>query len=226
MACLLLALPGHALARPRDEVMSGAFRCATIGELRIWLDCFYGAAQPQRAALGMPPAPAAQVRLVASPPAGSVPPGEAAIRDDVMRNAFGCNSLPDERSWLACFYAAAAPARSRLGLASAPQDARPLPPPAPMRPAPEFGLHAPPPPAATADHIAARMTSYEFNQYGNFTVRLDNGQVWQQMSGDDVTARWTLPPGKYAVRISRGVLGSYNFQVRNNPGLFRVQRLQ
>ena len=68
----LLALGSEpAAARPQDEVLSGAFRCAAIGELRTWLDCYYGAAQPQRLSLGLPPVPAAQARLVAAPPAGS-----------------------------------------------------------------------------------------------------------------------------------------------------------
>ena len=35
-------------ARPRDEVMSRVFRCAVIGDPRLWLDCYYGAAQPAR----------------------------------------------------------------------------------------------------------------------------------------------------------------------------------
>ncbi|MBA2588675.1 MAG: hypothetical protein H0U98_08630, partial [Alphaproteobacteria bacterium] len=41
----------HAQARPRDESLSGAFRCAVISDSRQWLDCYYGAAQPVRAAL-------------------------------------------------------------------------------------------------------------------------------------------------------------------------------
>ncbi len=51
--CCASRLP--AAARPRDDAMSAAFRCAVIGEARQWLDCYYGAAQPVRAALGMPP---------------------------------------------------------------------------------------------------------------------------------------------------------------------------
>jgi hypothetical protein len=62
--------PMAALAEPtRDEVMSGAERCAGITDNRIWLDCFYGSAQPMRSVLGLPPAPFAQTKLV--PPAGA-----------------------------------------------------------------------------------------------------------------------------------------------------------
>jgi hypothetical protein len=59
-----------AVAEPtRDEVMSGAARCAGIADNRTWLDCFYGSAEPMRALLGLSPAPAAQVKLV--PPPGA-----------------------------------------------------------------------------------------------------------------------------------------------------------
>ena len=58
-AAVLAALPAQ--ARPRDEALSGAFRCAVIADSRQWLDCYYGAAQPVRAALGMPSALAGQV---------------------------------------------------------------------------------------------------------------------------------------------------------------------
>jgi hypothetical protein len=49
--------------------MSGAVRCAQIADNRVWLDCFYGSAQPMRFFLNLQPAPGAQVKLV--PPLGS-----------------------------------------------------------------------------------------------------------------------------------------------------------
>src|SRR5471032_1910195 len=69
-AAMLVLAPQPALARARDDVMAGVFRCAAIGDTRLCLDCYYGAAQPARAQLGLPPAPPAQVRLALSPPAG------------------------------------------------------------------------------------------------------------------------------------------------------------
>lgn len=67
----LVLLTQGAIAEPtRDEVMSGAARCAGIADNRTWLDCFYGSAQPMRALLALPPAPAAQTRLV--PPPGAI----------------------------------------------------------------------------------------------------------------------------------------------------------
>lgn len=71
LGLLALALP--ALAAPRDDVLYGISRCGGIADDRTWLDCVYGAAQPMRAQLGLPPAPVSQQRLV--PPAF---PGTAA----------------------------------------------------------------------------------------------------------------------------------------------------
>jgi hypothetical protein len=45
-------------------MLSGLSRCSGIADERMFLDCVYGAAQPVRAELGLPPAPASQVRLV------------------------------------------------------------------------------------------------------------------------------------------------------------------
>jgi hypothetical protein len=67
-----------AMAEPtRDEVMSGAARCAGIADNHTWLDCFYGSAQPMRALLGLQPAPPAQIKLVPPPGAAYVSPDAA-----------------------------------------------------------------------------------------------------------------------------------------------------
>lgn len=65
------------LADTREDVVSGLARCAVLTDDRQWLDCYYGAAQPMRASLGLPPAPQAQLKLLqqVSAPAR---PGQAA----------------------------------------------------------------------------------------------------------------------------------------------------
>lgn len=208
-----------AQARPRDDVMSGAFRCASIGDTRTWLDCYYGAAQPQRAALSMSSVPSAQARLAAQPPAGPVLPSDIALRDQVMSEAFRCNTLAAERQWLDCYYAAADSARARLGLAVS---ARPV-----AKPAPILTQPAGRPLSGTAStatrESAGRMKSYSFDRYGIFTVTLENGEVWRQISGDSSFARWKEPAQRYTVKITKGLLGSYNLQVRNSAGLFKVR---
>ena len=68
-ATLLGAAAAH--ADTRDDVLSGIERCGVIHDDRTWLDCLYGAEQPMRAHLALPPAPEFQQRLV---PTGSVLP--------------------------------------------------------------------------------------------------------------------------------------------------------
>ncbi|HVV26576.1 MAG TPA: hypothetical protein VHC40_01275 [Rhizomicrobium sp.] len=214
-----------AAARPRDEAMSNAFRCASISDTRTWLDCYYGAAQPARAALRMPPAPAGQTGLVANPPHGVPPARDAALRDQVMTQAFACKTMPDERQWLRCYYAAAEPARTYLGLPPAvpPRLAR-----TGAAAATPFGMRAPAGSEIpdSADRLSARMASYSFDGHGIFTVTLDDGQVWKQVSGDTSFAHWNRPAANYTVRLSHGFLGSYNLAVAGNPGVFKVRRVQ
>ena len=75
--------PGLALADPRQDVIAGIARCAALADDRQWLDCYYGAAQPMRAQLGLTPAPQAQLKLLSVQPKPSVLPAtvtRAAVR--------------------------------------------------------------------------------------------------------------------------------------------------
>ena len=67
---LLAAMP--ASADTREEELAGIQRCQAMRDDRTWLDCLYGAQQPMRARLGLPPAPEFQQRLV--PPSASAAP--------------------------------------------------------------------------------------------------------------------------------------------------------
>ena len=223
-ALLLLAVdPALAQTRPRDAVMAASYRCSAIGAPRQWLDCYYGAAQPARSAMGLPPAPSAQVQLSQSPPASEASPRIAQLREAVMAAALRCYAGESDRAWLDCYYAAAAPMRSELGLAPAPQVAS-VPAPVPVPPQPDrFGLKALP--AAHADHVATHMASYSFDRNRIFTVTLTNGQTWRQVSGDTHTAHWTKPAASYAVMITRGSFSSYNFQVEGSPEVYKVDRV-
>ena len=222
LAVLLVpAAPASAIG-PRDAVIAGMFRCATVGDARVWLDCFYGAAQPMRAALGLPPVLPAQAQLARNPPAGSQS-GDQGPRYQATSAALGCNTIAQDRPWLDCYYAAAQSVRAQLGLSPAAQ----------MRP---------PPPAQTAGTIApsqagsgvmahvgfpvaSRMASYSFDHYGLFTIVLANGQTWRQLSGDTSFARWTKPAPGYTVRISRGALHSFNLKVMGISSEYKVERI-
>ena len=223
---LALLLAPSAQARPRDEVMSNAYRCAAIGESRLWLDCFYGAAQPVRAALGLKPAPAAQVALSSAPPASAGAARDVAVRDEVMAGVFHCGGQDQERAWLDCYYAAAQPMRVSLGLAAGP---KPAPPPAIVTapPADHFGLApAPQPLPAGSKQVWSQMAEYSFDKFGYFTATLANGQVWRQINGDTDYAHWKGSAGRYLVHITHGFLGSFNLQVKDQPGKFKVSRVQ
>jgi hypothetical protein len=98
--CALAAATLPALAGTREDVLSSAVRCGGIANDRAWLDCYYGAAQPMRAQLGLIPAPAAQTRLVpgggtAPMPAAQIPAPAAPRQSDggIFSNFFGGNIL-------------------------------------------------------------------------------------------------------------------------------------
>ena len=71
---ILAGAPGLAAADTREDVVAGLARCAALTDDRQWLDCYYGAAQPMRAWLGLSPAPQAQLKLLSVQPKPSVLP--------------------------------------------------------------------------------------------------------------------------------------------------------
>jgi hypothetical protein len=244
----LLSLVAPAQARPRDDALSGAIRCGAIADSRQWLDWYYGAAQPMRAALGLAPALAAQVQLAASPPAGGQPRDEA-VRAEVVAVAAGCMREPGDRPWLDCYYAAATPMRVQLGL-SAPQGViRPAP--APIQqfapaPAQQFASAAPapakpagPPPKPRTGSIFTGifnnakpvvrdmpMASYIFAKNGAFTVTLQDGQVWEQSPEDEVyhPARWRGEASEYEVTIVPAPMRTFTMTV--NGYMHKVRRVR
>ena len=235
---LLAALPAE--ARPRDDALAGAFRCAVIGDARAWLDCYYGAVQPVRAGLGLAPATAAQVKLALAPPAGSAPT-LVTVRDEVMARAAGCMRVAAERPWLDCYYDAAVPMRAQLGLAVPAQTARPAPPPPvqmasapPPRPVPSG---PPPMPRGTGlfngmfNNIKpivrnAPMQSYSFGKSGAFTVTLADGQVWVQSDEDEVyhPARWRRPASEMLVTIAPNAMHTFILTVDGETRFYKVRR--
>lgn len=84
-AVLLAAGASGALADPRQDMLAAISRCASIADDRNFLNCVYGAAQPLRAELGLPPAPAFQTQLV--PPAPGQRPAMPAPRSSAMAAA-------------------------------------------------------------------------------------------------------------------------------------------
>jgi hypothetical protein len=218
--CVILC--GVAAARPRDDVMINAYRCAGHASTRVWLDCYYGAAQPQRAALGLSTAPAAQIQLTQAPPPPGVPQ-DVPVRDAVMSAAGRCGSEAAERSWLDCYYAAAGPVRARLGLSPAP-GASPGQVPVHAMAHRDTGLMDGL--LGTRDvETASRMASYAFDGNGLFTVTLENGEVWRQIDGDGHIAHWSKAAPSYAVTIINGAAKSFSLSVKGNPVSYKVRRI-
>jgi hypothetical protein len=228
-------LSSAAKARPRDEAMMGAFRCAVVADSRQWLDCYYGAAQPVRAQLGLSPAPAGQARLAMLPSGGGAIRDEA-IRDQVMTEAARCISTNGDRPWLDCYYAAAGPMRVQLGLAVPAQAAAPP-------PVPIVAAHQPagPPPMPRSRGMFAgfftdtvpvvknmAVKSYEFGGDGGFTVTLADGQVWKQADEDPVyhRAHWREPASALSVTVAPGAMNSFNLRVAGEEQLYKVHRVR
>ena len=111
----MLSLATPALARPRDDALSGAIRCGVVADSRQWLDCYYGAAQPVRIAQNMTPAAPSQVQLNLQPPPAAGPAENLPARNQAMAAASRC-AMAADRDWLACYYAAVVPIRTLLGL--------------------------------------------------------------------------------------------------------------
>jgi hypothetical protein len=83
-----LALPALTMpagAAPREDVIYSISRCGSIADDRTWLDCVYGAAQPMRAKLGLPPAPASQQALVPPMPKGQTAASAAMMNSNGIR---------------------------------------------------------------------------------------------------------------------------------------------
>ena len=219
LALLTMSAAGPAQARPRDDAMAGAYHCGGIGPSRQWLDCYYGAVQPVRAALRLVPVPDAQARLAGAPPPGT--PQDQAIRDAVIRDAARCDG--DDRAWLDCYYAVAQPMRLLLRLAPAPQHVSLA-----VAEASRSGREAELPAGnwflGAGKGITARLKDYHLDRDGRFSVTLANGEVWRQTDGDVRHPHWSKPPESYVVIISRGVLGSTNLTVRGEIGLYKVER--
>jgi hypothetical protein len=85
ISVLALTCAGISIATPlkadtRDDVLAGVQRCGIIQDDRVWLDCVYGAQQPMRARLALPPAPEFQQRLVPSASVGAAAPMPSTAR--------------------------------------------------------------------------------------------------------------------------------------------------
>jgi hypothetical protein len=168
----------------------------------------------------------------------------AGPREDVLSAAQRCANLADDRMWLQCFYNAGDAMRSHLSLPATPAPATMQPNQSSARPA--FGVGAvqvapsgPPPMPRYKGGIYSglfgsgkpavanlRMSSYDFDRQGYFTVTLSDGEVWQQLDGDAARASWNKPASSYIVNVGQGALGTYNLMVNSDGISFKAHRIK
>lgn len=79
--------------------------------------------------------------------------------------------------------------------------------------------------AAPVDSISTTVTGINFTPQGRFIVTLANGQVWQQIEGDVARPDFRRKLVR-TVKISRGLLGSYNLSFSDQSGRFKVDRVR
>ena len=199
----------------RENVLLRLTRCAAIGDTRQYLDCYYAAAQPLRAALGLQPAPQAVsyeplFSLAQVAPAMENRPNlvPQSAYTQVMGNQVPPRLAGDEGATDLPIFGGI------LGIRST------------RVPAEQFGLkNAKPGPGVNVDHIAAHITKVEHNSYtGQFTVTLDNGQVWKQVANDDAVAHWRKDMNGTVATIAYGAGQTFNLSVGENT-LYKVERV-
>jgi hypothetical protein len=91
-------MPGLVQADAREDVVRDMTRCAAFTEDRQWLECYYGAAQPMRAWLGLPPAPQSQLRLLQGLPQGATAAPSPVLPATVTRAAVRSGPPPKPRT--------------------------------------------------------------------------------------------------------------------------------
>lgn len=107
----------------------------------------------------------------------------------------------------------------------APVPATPVP--AYVAPAPSLGSERLPSAIAAArrpeNAVTAGVSAVTYDGTGRFTMTLDNGQVWRQLSGDQTMLHGTRFS---TAHITKGALGSYDLTVDGRHASYRVTRLQ
>lgn len=200
-----------AAADSRDLVLDRLSRCYTLADTRQYLECLYGAAQPLRSELGLPPAPqAAQFSSLFARPAQQ-PPYATAAPASASTPVLLATRQPERQPGIASSVLSTV-----MGIET-------------KRVAPEqFGLsNARPGPGVNVNQIRARMAEYAFDRTtGLFTVKLENGQVWRQQRGDEYTPNWSKAASSYSVTIRYGAMGSYNLSVAGERQHYKVERIE
>jgi hypothetical protein len=212
-------------AATREDVMLRLTRCASIGDTRQYLDCYYAAPQPLRAELGLAPAPQAATYAPLFSLTQSLPPAQrlgATAAEQSRPNLVPQTAYSGSVSVLAQRMRQQAggdgPTRlpfigGLLGIKSA-------------KVAPDqFGLSNARTIPNGVDHIVQRISKVQFYKpSGSFSVTLENGQVWRQVPNDDARARWQKDMAGTLATIAYGAGDTFNFSVGEKI-VYKVRRV-
>jgi hypothetical protein len=195
---LAAAMVSPAAADPRQDLIDGVAKCATIGDGTARLACYDALNPALKAAQSQPPAaPAAGTppTVAANPPTfDPYRPLGVPATEQIKPEQFGGENLA---------------------------------PPPPPPPPPGHVAEAPAPAEPqTLDSITVGVTDYSYNPYDKFIVILENGQIWQQIESDSGGKARFMKGEKNTVTISRGFMGSYNFQINDASTTYKVKRLK
>jgi hypothetical protein len=212
-------------AATREDVMLRLTRCSSIGDTRQYLDCYYAAAQPMRAELGLAPAPQAATYAPLFSLTQSLPPAQ---RFGAVTPAQNRPNLVPQTAYNGSVTVLAQRMRQQaggdgptrlpfigalLGISTA-------------KVAPEqFGLRNARAIPNGVDHLVQRIRKVEFVRgTGDFIVTLENGQVWRQVPNDDARARWQKNMEGTLATVAYGAGDTYNFSIGDRD-IFKVRRV-
>lgn len=134
-----------------------------------------------------------------------------------------CGTISDSQARLACYDGA----RDQAKGLHWPEFSNPPANVGPARPqalAPRTAAQRPVIPPS-GERRVARVAQYSFSPHGQFTIVLDNGEVWRQLDSDDGAARFRHA-GENIVQISRGFWGSYDLKLNAANIVFKVTRVR
>jgi len=140
-------------------------------------------------------------------------PAEAQTAAD---RAFGqCGTIADARARLACYDAA----REQSKATHWPEFST-----APSHSTPSVATRTPEP-SPLAGKLISSVAQFSFSPHGQFTVVLENGEIWRQLDSDDGIARFKHSGGN-VVQISKGFWGSYDLKLNTANNVFKVTRIR
>jgi hypothetical protein len=175
-------------------------------------------------------------------------PAHADARQDVVNQLARCAVLNDDRQWLDCYYGAAQPLRSQLGLSPAPQANMPVlrspqisSIPTRVAPAayaaPVAAPRSGPPPMPRrgglldvfgGDTVVHSVPVRSVQRGGDgFTITLVDGQVWEQTPADNgKPLSWNGSTEDMRVTVAQGAMHTFNLTVDGDKTHYKVKRVR